>query len=74
MLANATAKKLSELGLSTMADALCDQLATPGLFAELAFEDRLGLRVDKEADARDTRRLKMRLPSLSVLVLPPEGD
>jgi DNA replication protein DnaC len=61
MLVNATAKKLAELGLSTMADALADQIANPGPYAELSFEDRLGLLVDKEADARDSRRLKMRL-------------
>lgn len=61
MLVNATAKKLAELGLSTMAEGLCDQLEDPGRFADLSFEDRLGLLVDKEADARDSRRLKMRL-------------
>lgn len=61
MLANATVTKLAELGLSTMAEGLADQLARPEHFAELSFEDRLGLLVDKEADARDTRRLKMRL-------------
>jgi DNA replication protein DnaC len=61
MLANATVQKLGELGLSSMADALADQLATPGPWAELSFEDRLGLLVDKEADARDSRRLKVRL-------------
>ena len=61
MLVNATAKKLAELGLSTMADGLAEQLEDPGRFADLSFEDRLGLLVDKEADARDTRRLKMRL-------------
>lgn len=61
MLVNATMKKLAELGLSTMADGLSDQLADPDTYAELSFEDRLGLLVDKEADARDSRRLKMRL-------------
>jgi DNA replication protein DnaC len=61
MLANATCRKLTELGLPTMADALGEQLATPGPWTELSFEDRLGLLIDKEADARDSRRLKMRL-------------
>ena len=42
MLANATVSKLCELGLSTMAEALADQLGDPGRFADLAFEDRLG--------------------------------
>jgi DNA replication protein DnaC len=61
MLVNATAKKLGELGLSAMADGLCDQLEHPEHYLELSFCDRLGLLVDKEADARDSRRLKMRL-------------
>jgi DNA replication protein DnaC len=61
MLANATVTKLAELGLSMMAAGLAEQLEDPGRFAELSFEDRLGLLVDKEADARDSRRLKMRL-------------
>ena len=61
MLANATVTKLAELGLSTMAAGLATQLEDPGHFRDLSFEDRLGLLVDKEADARDSRRLKMRL-------------
>lgn len=61
MLNNATCKKLVELGCSTMADAFAEQLEHPGSYAELSFEDRLGLLIDKEADARDSRRLKMRL-------------
>jgi DNA replication protein DnaC len=61
MLTNPTIDKLHALGLSTMAAGLTDQLAMPGTFAELSFEDRLGLLVDKEADARDSRRLATRL-------------
>ena len=61
MLANVTVNKLTELGLSAMAEGLADQLATPGPWSELSFEDRLGLLVDKEADARDSRRLRTRL-------------
>ena len=61
MLTSATTEKLIDLGLKTMAEGLADQLANPGGFAELPFEDRLGLLVDREADARDSRRLKMRL-------------
>jgi DNA replication protein DnaC len=61
MLTNATIDKLAALGLSAMAAGLADQLAAPGTFAELSFEDRLGLLVDKEADARDSRRLAQRL-------------
>lgn len=61
MLRNATAEKLHALGMKTMAEALCDQLIDPTHYTELTFEDRLGLLVDKEADARESRRLKMRL-------------
>jgi hypothetical protein len=42
MLANPTVQKLTELGLATMAGGLAEQLGTPGLYAELTFEDRLG--------------------------------
>jgi DNA replication protein DnaC len=61
MLAHQTVTKLSDLGLQAMAAALADQLATPGPWSDLAFEDRLGLLVDREADARDSRALARRL-------------
>jgi len=61
MLLNATVNKLTELGLSTMADALAEQLDQPGPWGELSFEDRLGLLVDREATARESRRLATRL-------------
>ncbi|MGH9095274.1 MAG: IS21-like element helper ATPase IstB [Acidimicrobiales bacterium] len=61
MLLNATLAKLEGLGLGAMAAGLADQLSVPGPYAELSFEDRLGLLVDQEADARDTRRLATRL-------------
>lgn len=61
MLTTPTIQKLEALGLQAMAEGLADQLAQPGHYDELSFVDRLGLLVDKEADARDTRRLKTRL-------------
>lgn len=61
MLINPTIGKLEALGLGAMAAALTDQIATPGPWNELSFEDRLGLLVDREADARDSRRLATRL-------------
>jgi DNA replication protein DnaC len=61
MLAHQTVTRLSDLGLQAMAAALADQLATPGPWSDLAFEDRLGLLVDREADARDSRALARRL-------------
>lgn len=61
VLHNATITKLEALGLGAMATGLADQLATPGPWAELSFEDRLGLLADREADARDSRKLATRL-------------
>lgn len=61
MLTHQTIGKLEALGLSAMADGLAEQLATPGTYDELSFSDRLGLLVDREADARDSRRLQRRL-------------
>ncbi|MGH9121347.1 MAG: IS21-like element helper ATPase IstB, partial [Acidimicrobiales bacterium] len=61
MLIAPTITKLEALGLGAMAAGLTHQLETPGTFAELAFEDRLGLLADAEADARDSRRLARRL-------------
>ncbi|HZU15984.1 MAG TPA: IS21-like element helper ATPase IstB [Candidatus Dormibacteraeota bacterium] len=61
MLVNLTVSKLENLGLGAMAAGLAEQLETPGPWNELAFEDRLGLLADREADARDSRRLANRL-------------
>jgi DNA replication protein DnaC len=61
VLVNQTIAKLEAIGLGAMAAGLADQLATPGTYDELGFADRLGLLVDKEADARDSRRLATRL-------------
>ena len=61
MLVNPTVTKLEALGLGAMAAGLTHQLETPGTFAELSFEDRLGLLADAEGDARDSRRLARRL-------------
>jgi DNA replication protein DnaC len=61
MLANQTIDKLAALGLSAMAAGLAEQLSAPGTYDELPFADRLGLLVDKEVDARDSRRLAARL-------------
>jgi DNA replication protein DnaC len=61
MLANQTIGKLEALGLSTMAAGLAEQLDNPGAYEELTFSDRLGLLVDREADARDSKRIATRL-------------
>lgn len=61
MLVNPTIAKLEALGLGAMAAGLVDQLERPGPESELSFEDRLGLLADREAHARDARRLANRL-------------
>lgn len=61
MLVNPTIAKLEALGLGAMAAGLAHQSDVPGPWTELSFEDRLGLLIDAEADARDTRRLARRL-------------
>ena len=48
---NKTVSKLREMRLSVMANALKDQLADPQ-FHNMAFEDRIGLLVDAEWNAR----------------------
>ncbi|MGC8489688.1 MAG: ATP-binding protein, partial [Clostridia bacterium] len=55
-----TCEKLWALGMKTMATVATEQAAQAGI-AELAFEERLGLLVDREWDARETRRLGTRL-------------
>jgi DNA replication protein DnaC len=52
--------KLTQLRLSAFRSALEEQLQNPE-YAELTFEDRLGLLVDHECTHRDNNRLKRRL-------------
>ena len=60
MLTHPTTDRLRELGLAGMARALEEQRRQPDS-AELGFEDRLALLVDREALERDTKRLAARL-------------
>jgi DNA replication protein DnaC len=53
-------QKLQELRLSTMAKILKEQQEQPAI-ENLSFEERLGLLIDVEMTARDTRRLETRL-------------
>lgn len=57
MLTQTTIAKLREMHLSVMASALKDQLADPQ-FQNMAFEDRLGLLVDAEWNARKNNHLQ----------------
>src|SRR5262252_2753752 len=60
MLINQTLDKLDALGLFGMAIAVREQLESTQ-YASLSFEERLGVLVDREAEARDGRRLALRL-------------
>jgi hypothetical protein len=51
VLAHQAISKLEALGLSTTAAALTEQLESAGPWPGLSSEDRLGLLVDREADA-----------------------
>ena len=57
MLSNETVRKLQEMRLGVMANALKDQMADPQ-FQNMAFEDRLGLLVDAEWNARKNNHLQ----------------
>ena len=56
MLNNATVTKLREMKMSVMADSLAKQL-NDNKFAEMSFEERFGLIVDSEWNARKNNRL-----------------
>jgi len=60
MLKHPTLDRLQTLKFTGMAAALADQMATPDI-DELAFEERLGLLVDREITERENRRLTSRL-------------
>jgi len=57
VLTNQTISALRALKLYGMADGLEQQLGQPETY-DLAFEERLGLLVDREVSSRDTRRLE----------------
>ena len=60
MLTHPTEQRLIALGLAGMAKALEEQRRLPDI-AALAFEERLGLMVDREAIERQNKRLVSRL-------------
>lgn len=68
MLTEQTLHTLRRLNLRGMADAFAQQLAQP-LHQDLAFEERFGLLVDREAIVRDNRRVT-RLLHLAKLKYP----
>jgi DNA replication protein DnaC len=60
MLINQTLDKLESLGLFGMVLGVREQLES-SQYLSLSFDERLGLLVDREAEARDSRRLALRL-------------
>lgn len=60
MLNHPTLEKLQHLKCLGMATALAEQMSTPD-FETFAFEERLGLLVDRELTYRDNRRMSSRL-------------
>ncbi len=60
MLINQTLDKLDALGLFGMGLGVREQLESNQYFS-LSFDERLGLLVDREVEARDSRRLALRL-------------
>lgn len=61
MLINQTLDQLDGLGLFGMALGLREQLEQ-SQYLSLSFDERLGLLVDRETEARDGRRLARRSP------------
>ncbi len=58
MFTNPTIDKLIALNLGGMAHALVEQQEQPATYGPLAFEDRIGMLVDREAVERENRRLE----------------
>jgi DNA replication protein DnaC len=65
MLINQTLDKLDALGLFGMALGLREQLEG-SQYLSLSFDERFGLLVDREAEARDSRRLALRLKAANL--------
>ena len=60
MLVHATVDTMTAMHLTAMADAFQRQLASPQ-FADLSFEERVGILIDSEWTAREQRKLQRRL-------------
>src|SRR5438093_10218736 len=73
MLINQTLDKLEALGLFGMLLGLREQLES-SQYLSLSFDERLGLLVDREAEARDSRRLALRLKAAKLRQEAPMED
>ena len=64
---NETIRKLQEIRLSAMADALQTQFEQPERFANMSFDERLAFLVDREYDVRKNNHLKRLLKNASLI-------
>lgn len=60
MLTQATVDKMHQMKMTSLAEAFERQIRSPE-FASLSFEERVGMMIDAESDARDQRKLTRRL-------------
>lgn len=65
MLFHATVDKMTAMHLTAMADAFQRQLGSPQ-FADLSFEERVGMLIDHEWTAREQRKLQRRLQAANL--------
>jgi DNA replication protein DnaC len=65
MLVHATVDKMTAMHLTAMAEAFQRQCASPQ-FADLSFEERVGLLIDHEWTAREQRKLQRRLQAANL--------
>ncbi len=65
MLVHATVDKMTAMHLTAMAEAFQRQLASPQ-FADLSFEERVGMLIDHEWTAREQRKLQRRLQAANL--------
>ena len=69
MLAHATVDKMTAMHLPAMAEAFQRQLGSPQ-FADLSFDERVGLLIDSEWTAREQRKLRRRLRTANLAARP----
>jgi len=60
VLTQATIDKMNQMKMAALAEAFERQIRSPE-FASLSFEERVGMMIDAESDARGQRRLTRRL-------------
>ena len=76
MYSNQTLETLRQLKLTGMADGLEQQLSQPSTHAELSFEERLGLLVDRESTQRNNNKVSrlLKAAKLKLQALAEDGE